>query len=71
MAKESASSTLVNIFVWIVGLIVALAVGAGMIDATLTVPYLSDIWNGVIVKFAGWVVVVGALLSLVLAIFDK
>ena len=54
-----------------VGVIVALAVGSGMIDKTLTVPGISEIGSGIIITIAGYVVVVGAILSLILAIFDK
>ena len=59
--------SLVGIFTWIVGVVVALAVGSGMIDKTLTVPGIPEI----VTIVAGWVVIVGAILSLILAIFDK
>ena len=58
---------IVGIFTWIVGIIVALAVGAGMINNTLVIPGIP----GIITIVAGWVVVVGSVLSLVLAIFNK
>ena len=58
---------LVGILVWIVGVISALAVGSGMIDGTLVVPAIPTI----ITIVAGWVVVIGAILSLILAIFNK
>ena len=58
---------LVGILVWIVGVISALAVGSGMIDSTLTIPAIPAI----ITVVAGWVVVIGAILSLILAIFGK
>lgn len=60
-------SNLVGILTWIVGVIVALAVGSGMIDSTLSVPGIP----GIITIIAGWVVVIGAIVSLVLAIFNK
>lgn len=60
-------NNLVGIITWIVGVIVALAVGSGMIDGTLGIPGIP----GVIVVVAGWIVVVGAILSVVLAIFNK
>ena len=60
-------NNLIEITTWIVGIIVALAVGSGMIDKTLTVPGLPAI----ITIVAGWVVVVGAIISFVLAIFKK
>lgn len=58
---------LVGILAWIVGIISALAVGSGMIDGTLTIPAIPS----VITAIAGWVVVIGAILSLILAIFNK
>lgn len=58
---------LVGILVWIVGVISALAVGSGMIDGTLTIPAIPAI----ITVVAGWVVVIGAIISLILAIFGK
>ena len=64
-------NNLIGILTWIVGVIVALAVGSGMIDKTLTVPGISEIGSGIIIIIAGYVVVVGAILSLILAIFDK
>ena len=64
-------SNLIRVLTWIVGIISALAVGSGMIDGTLTVPAISDIGNNIIVIVAGWVVVVGAILSLILTVFNK
>ena len=60
-------SNLIGILTWIVGIISALAVGSGMIDGTLTIPAIPAI----ITVVAGWVVVIGAILSLILAIFNK
>lgn len=60
-------NNLVGILTWIVGVIVALAVGSGMIDNTLSIPAVPS----VITVIAGWVVVVGAVLSVILAIFNK
>ena len=58
---------LVSIIVWIVGVLVALAVGSGMIDLTLSIPGIPTI----ITVIAGWVVVVGAIISVILAVFGK
>lgn len=66
-----SENNLVEVLIWIVGIIVALAVGSGMIDKTLSVPGISAIGNGIIVIIAGYIVVVGAIISLVLAIFNK
>ena len=62
-----SENNLVGILAWAVGVIVALAVGSGMIDKTLTVTGIPEI----ITILAGWVVVVGAIVSLILAIFNK
>jgi len=60
-------NSLMGIFTWIVGILVSLAVGSGMIQEVLTVPGIAPI----ITIIAGWVVVVGAIISIVLAIFSK
>jgi len=60
-------NSLMGIVTWIVGVLVALAVGSGMINSVLTIPGIP----GVITIIAGWVVVVGAILSVILAIFAK
>ena len=62
-----ADNTIVGIFAWVVGVIVALAVGSGMIDSILTIPGIPEI----ITVVAGWVVVVGSIISVILAIFKK
>jgi hypothetical protein len=62
-----SGNNLIAILTWIVGVIVALAVGSAMIDKTLTVPGIPEI----ITVIAGWVVVVGAIISIILAIFGK
>ena len=60
-------NNLIGIITWIVGVLVALAVGSGMIDRTLSIPGIPEI----ITVVAGWVVVIGAILSVILAIFNK
>lgn len=69
--KARPISALVQLIVWITGVLVSLAVGFGMADGTLTVRYVSDIWAGMITQVAGWIVVVLTLLSVVLAIIDR
>ncbi|MBU3923287.1 MAG: hypothetical protein KJ592_00045 [Nanoarchaeota archaeon] len=64
-------NNLIGIVTWIVGILVSLAVGSGMIDGTLSVPGISSVGSGIIVVIAGWVVVAGAILSVILAIFNK
>ncbi len=60
-------NSLVGILIWVVGIIVSLAVGSGMIDGTLNIPMIPSIITAV----SGWVVVVGAVVSVILAIFNK
>jgi hypothetical protein len=64
MAKEAS---LTGVLAWIVGVLVSLAVGSGMIDGTLMVPGIPSI----ITMIAGWIVVVGAILGVILAIFSR
>lgn len=64
MAKNSTS--VMSVLTWIVGIIVSLAVGFALVGGTLAVPYL-----GVVNVIAGWVVVVGAIISVIMAIFGK
>lgn len=59
--------SLVGILIWIVGIIVSLAVGSGMIDGTLSIPMIPS----VITIVSGWVVVVGAIISVILAVFRR
>ncbi len=68
-AKEvsSALSSIVGVVAWLTGLLVALAVGFGMIAKTLVIPKLPE----VITVSAGWIVVVLALLGAILAIFER
>ena len=58
---------LIGVMTWIVGILVSLAVGSGMINEVLSIPGIP----AVIVVVAGWIVVVGAILSVILAIFAK
>jgi hypothetical protein len=65
MAKDGHG--LMGIITWIVGILVSLAVGFGMIGETLTVPFLPMMLTVV----AGWIVVIGAVISVVMALFGK
>ena len=64
MAKQT--SKILNLVVWLTGVIVSLAVGFAMIGGTLTLPT----WLGgsTIAMIAGWVVVITTAVSAVLAI---
>lgn len=61
------ANNLIGIITWIVGVLVSLAVGSGMIDQTLAIPGIPAI----ITIVAGWVVVVGAIIGVIVAIFGK
>ena len=70
MAKIENSagfSSLLSLTIWITGILVALAVGFGMINGTLTIWFV----NQVITAIAGWIVVILTLLGLILAILDR
>ena len=54
-------NNLIGLVLWTVGIIVSLAVGSGMIDSTLNIPGIPTIIT----------VVVGAIVSVILAIFNK
>ncbi len=58
-----AKTGLLEVIIWIVGVLVSLAVGFGMISGTLTVPYVQ-----VIVPIAGWIVVIGTVVGVIAAI---
>ena len=62
MVKKNIS--LLDVLIWLVGILVSLSVGFGMTSGTLIVPFLPL----VITQIAGWIVVAGAILSVVLVI---
>jgi len=55
---------LMNVIMWLVGVLVSLAVGFGMISETLTVPYIPSI----VMVVAGWIVVIGTIIGVIMAI---
>lgn len=67
MANDGSISKLVNLGAWLTGILVSLAVGFGMIDATLVVRWIPN----VVTVVAGWIVVVLTIASIVLAIADR
>ncbi len=67
MAKEN---TFMGVIIWVTGILVSLAVGFGMTSKTLTIPFLSA-GNYVITVIAGWIVVLGAIISIIMALFGK
>jgi len=64
-------ASLWGLIVWLVGILVALAVGFGMAYSTLTIPWLTSLGAGVIVETAGWFVVILTVLGVILKIIDK
>lgn len=68
MAKKSGVlSTLIKVAIWLTGILVALAVGFGMIGKVLVVPGIPEI----VTYVAGWIVVVTTLLGIIMALFDR
>lgn len=57
---------ILNIVAWITGILVSLAVGFGMTSRTLVIPYIPAI----LTVIAGWVVVIGALISVIVAMLN-
>ena len=69
MAKGKQSGKILNLIVWLTGVIVSLAVGFAMVGGTLTLPW----WLGgnTVSMLAGWVVVVTTFVSGVLALLNQ
>jgi len=65
MAKQSFNFS--AFLAWIVGILVSLAVGSGMIQGILSVPLIPSI----ITAIAGWIVVIGAIISVIAALFGR
>ena len=57
MAKNK--NKILNLLIWLVGLVVTLAVAFGLIGKSLTIPYVPEIVTVVV----GWVVVVTAIIG--------
>ena len=62
---KKSFAKIVSILGWITGVIVALAVGFGMAEGTLTVPWIQPI-----VPLAGWIVVILTIVGAIMAIID-
>ena len=61
MAKKAS---FLDAVMWVVGVLVSLAVGFGMTSGTLSIPYIPAI----VTMVAGWIVVVGTILGVIMAI---
>ena len=51
---------------WVVGILVSLAVGFGMVNGALTIPFIPS----VLTALAGWIVIILTLLGVLLKIID-
>jgi len=66
MAKNS---TLLNVVAWLTAVIVSLSVGFGMIGRTLSLP--SWLGGATLSVIAGWIVVIGIIVSVIMAIVSS
>ena len=67
---ETTETTLAAVWgfvAWLTGVIVALAVGFGLVDGVLYVAWLPSVMT----QIAGWIVVILTVLGAALAIIDK
>ncbi len=71
MAKGKPIGNLINLGAWLTGILVSLAVGFGMAQRTLTIPWLNSIGAEIITIVAGWIVIILTIVSIVLAIVNK
>lgn len=71
MAQGKPIANLVNVAAWLTGVLVSLAVGFGMAQKTLTIPWLDAIGAAVLTQIAGWIVVILTIVSIILAIANK
>jgi len=67
MVEGRPIANLVNLSAWLTGILVSLAVGFGMADQVLIVRWVP----AVITVWAGWIVVVLTITSIILAIADR
>jgi len=63
MAGKSILEKIMNIAIWLTGIIVSLAVGSALISGTLSVPLI-----GVANVVAGWIVVVLTIVGVIAAL---
>jgi hypothetical protein len=67
-------SLVLRLAVWISTVLVSLAVGFSMTEGgalNQSIPFVSNLFQGLIVAIAGWVVVVLTIVSIILAIVQK
>ncbi len=66
-ARVRPISMLVNLVVWLTGILVSLAVGFGMADGILGIRWIPS----TVTVIAGWVVVILTILGVILAIVER
>ncbi len=71
MAKKSTLSRLVNVIVWLTGILVALAVGFGMAQGTLVIPWLNAVGASIVTVIAGWIVIILTVIGAILALLNQ
>lgn len=69
MARGKGLNTIINLVLWLTGVIVSLSVGFAMTNDTLTLP--SWLGGSVVAMTAGWVVIILTLVSVVLEIIKQ
>lgn len=67
MKTNDTIGNLLRIVFWITGILVALAVGFGMVDGILTIWFIPQ----VVTSVAGWIVIVLTVLGAILSLFDR
>jgi hypothetical protein len=65
--KQKRTKQIANFFIGLVSVLVSMAVGSGMIQKVLIIPGIPAI----ITQVAGWIVVVGAILSVISLMFSN
>ena len=60
-------SAIVNLAVWVTGVLVSLSVGFGMADGVLGVRWLPEL----VTQVAGWIVIVLTIVSVIFAILNR
>lgn len=71
---EKQISIVLRLAVWISTVLVSLAVGFSMTRGQVlnqSIPFVSGIFNGLIVSIAGWIVIFLTIISIVLTIIEK
>ncbi len=67
--SEGPIAKIINLVIWITGIIITLAVGFGLIGRTLTIPWMNNLWGIPII--VGWIVVILTIIIVILAIVDR